>query len=190
MAALINPVYLKGSMVAKLREAFASSNPKGLQLQGFLDSAAYRQLLVTAGKPRFTLSEIRDLHSFFEDRESPVSNFFKSREFISFAAKLAGIRLSKSACSLKVFTHGRFTLANDTAKGKVEFLFDMSPGWKSEWGGASNYITDQGDRLVIPPLPNNLILVLKQGTSVEGYIKYVNHRARENGRVMVSGTLS
>ena len=189
LAALINRIYLKDNILGRLKRAFETSNPVGLQIQGFLDPGHYQGLLRLSSNANFKLNEQRDEYSFFEDSGCPVLNFFRSREFLDFASRVTGLELKKSDCSLKIFMHGSYTLAHFRQKGKVEFAFDMTPTWDIKWGGASNYITEEGDRLIIPPLPDNLILVLRKGTSAEGYIKYVNHKVLENGRVMIQGLL-
>lgn len=184
----VNPVYLKPKILKKVSEAYLSSIPVGVQLKDFFLPQEYREMLSLCNNPRFKKSEVRDLYSFFEDPKSNASPFFKSAEFIRFASKVSGIKLSKSVCSLKVFTPGCYTLASFRPKGKVEFLLDLTPSWRHEWGGSSNYIASDGDRLVLPPVPNSLILASME--NIEGYIKYVNHRAKGNGRIMVQGFMS
>ena len=184
---MIHPVYSKQGIIENFSGLFQDSNPKGLQIQSFFEEKYYRKLLLDGRKATFTLSEIRDQYSFFEDKNSSLAVFFRSNEFISFASKVCSMRLKSCDCSLKVFTTGRYTLAHYVRKGKIDFLFDLTATWNLLWGGSSNYITSSGDKLTIPPSANNLILLERKG--IEGYITYVNHLALSNGRIIVSGTL-
>ena len=184
---MINPKLLKPKIMEELSGGFKENNPKGVQVQGFMDLAAYKRFLAVVAKVKFKKSEVRDMHSFFE-AQSPALKFFSSREFLSFAAAVAGKKIAKAECSVRIFLSGCYTLMHDkaaAAKG-MEFYFDLTPGWNNEAGGAIVYITAAGEKLAIPPSPNTLIIA-KAGRS---YVKYVNHLAGEEGRLVVYGRLS
>lgn len=185
MAALINPKILKPKVMKELSSGFRENNPKGVQVQGFLEPECYLQALSEIGSAGFKKSEQRDTHSYFETKH-PALAFFSSKEFLSFASAVAGKRLAKAECSLRIFMAGSYTLLHDKAQKGIEFFFDLTPEWNDEAGGAIVYLTVAGEKLAIPPSPNTLIIA-EAGRS---YVKYVNHLAGDDGRLVVYGRLS
>ena len=167
-----------------LKESYADNNPKGLQISGFFEQSCYKQALLDVSTASFKHSEQRDTHSFFK-ANAPALRFFSSREFIEFASKISGKRFKKANCELRLFMNGCYTLLSDFDKPKTEFYFDMTPLWKAKWGGMTTYTADDAGRLAIPPSPN--MLIISEGRS---YVKYVNSLAKDEGRLVVYGTLA
>ena len=181
---MINQKLLKPKVLSELREGFRENNPKGVQVQGFMDAESYKKFLHAVAKAKFRKAEVRDVHSFFEAMP-PALRLFSSKDFLSFAAAVTGKRLTKVECSLRIFMAGCYTLMHDKALKGVEFYFDLTPQWEPEWGGATFFITRSGEKLMLPPSPNNLVIA-EAGRS---YVKYVSHLAGGDGRLMVHGRL-
>ena len=181
---MINPKILKQKVMAELGSGFRENNPKGVQVQGFMDAECYRQALSEISSADFKKSEQRNTHSYFEARPEALS-FFSSKEFLSFASAVVGKKLTKAHCTLRIFLAGSYTLLHDNPEKGVEFYFDLTQGWNNEAGGAIAYLTAGGEKLAIPPSPNTLIIA-EAGRS---YVKYVNHLAGEEGRLVVYGVM-
>ena len=168
-----------------LKENYRQNNPKGVQIQGFMDAESYKEFLAAIAKVSFEKAEIRDMYSYFEANSSALK-FFSSNEFLSFAAAITCKKLKLTKCSLKIFMAGCYTLMHDEAAKKgIEFYFDLTPQWSDSSGGMIVYLTKAGEKLAIPPSPNMLI-VAETGRS---YVKYVNHLAEDDGRLVVYGML-
>ena len=73
----------------------------------------------------------------------------------------------------------------ESKNGKTEFFFDLTPQWKAEWGGATFFVTEEGEKLMIPPVPNTLVIA----ESGRSYVKYVNRVAGKEGRLVVYGMM-
>ena len=168
-----------------LKENYRQNNPKGVQIQGFMDAESYKKFLVAIAKVNFRKAEIRDTHSYFE-ADSPALKFLSNNEFLSFAAAVTGKKFKSANCSLKIFMAGCYTLMHDELpKSKIEFYFDLTPRWSDSSGGMIVYLTKAGEKLAIPPSPNMLIIA-ETGRS---YVKYVNHLAGDDGRLVVYGII-
>ncbi|HLD96796.1 MAG TPA: hypothetical protein VI934_00455 [Candidatus Nanoarchaeia archaeon] len=182
---MINQKLLKPKVLKELLDGFRENNPRGVQVQGFMGAGHYKKFLRAVAKAQFKKAEARDTHSFFEARPAALK-FFSDREFLSFASAVVGRKLTRVECSLRIFMAGCYTLMYDKAQKGVEFYFDLTPHWGPEWGGATFFITGNGEKLMLPPAPNNLVIA-KAGRS---YVKYVNHTAGKEGRLMVHGSLT
>ena len=186
MAALIHLIYLKPEILDKLRQVFKENNPRGIQITSFMDLISYKFFLKEISKVKFQKNKIMDMHSFFESKPDAL-NFFNSPEFLSFASILTGKHLTKSDCSLRMFMKGCYTLIHEeTAEDGIEFFFDLTPKWDNEFGGYTAYLAYDGSKVITPQYPNTLILA----ESGRSYVKYVNHLAKSDGRLVVYGKLS
>ncbi len=185
---MINPKLLKPKVMKELSSGFKENNPQGVQVQGFMDAESYKKFLAVIANVKFKKSEVRDTHSFFEANHAALE-FFNSKEFLYFASVVTGKKLTKAECTLKIFLAGSYTLLhdnpNDNPKRGIELYFDFTPGWKAEWGGATFFVTKEGEKLMIPPAPNTLVIAEAR----RSYVKYVNKLAWGEGRLVVSGTL-
>lgn len=181
---MINPQILKPKVMRELSSGFRENNPQGVQVQGFMDTESYKKFLAAIAKAEFKKAEVRDMHSFFEDKP-PVLKLFSSNEFLSFAAQITGKKIAKAECSLRIFMAGCYTLMHDEAQKGVEFYFDITSQWETRWGGATFFVTEGGQKLMIPPAPNTLVIA----ESGRSYVKYVNRLAGQEGRLVVYGVL-
>lgn len=184
---MINQKILKSNIMAELKSGFRGNNPKGVQVQGFMDAESYKKFLAAVTNADFKKSEVRDTHSFFEAK-SDTLKWFGSKEFLSFASSVVGKKLAKASSALRIFLAGSYTLMHDeaTAEKGIEFCFDLTPQWRQDWGGSTVYLTDAGEKLVLPPAPNNLVI---NESSRRSYVKYVNNLAGKEGRLVVCGVL-
>ncbi len=182
---MINLKLLKPKVMKELSSGFAENNPKGVQVQGFMEPESYKKFLAAVAKAKLKKSEVRDTHSYFE-ADSPALKFFSSREFLAFAAAVTGKKIKKVTCSVRIFLKDCYTLMHDEKKASgIELFFDMTPQWMQEWGGSTVYLTDSGEKLILPPSPNSLIIAV----AGKSYVKYVNHLAGNEGRLVVYGTM-
>ena len=183
---MINPVYLKPEILDKLRQGFKENNPKGMQITSFMDLKSYASFLKKISEAKFQKNEIRDMHSFFESKPDALA-FFNIPEFLSFASVLMGAHLTKSDYTLRMFMKGCYTLIHEeTAEEGIEFFFDLTPKWDNKFGGNITYLAYDGSKVITPQYPNTLILA----ESGRSYIKYVNHLAKLEGRLIIYGKLS
>lgn len=182
---MINEAYLEPKILKKLSEEFKNNNPRGMQLTSFLDSKSYSLLLKSISSASFIKKEIRDMYSFFEAKNISL-DFFGTKEFLSFCSVLAGKKIKKDECSLRMFMRGCYTLIHEeTAKKGIEFFFDLTPEWNNGLGGQITYLSYDGSKVITPQYPNTLILA-EGGRS---YIKYINHLVKSKGKLMVYGRL-
>ena len=183
---MINPALLRPKVMEALNENYRQNNPKGVQIQGFMGAESYKKFLAAIAKVNFRKAEIRDMYSYFE-AQSPAMNFFSSKEFLSFAAAVTGKKPKAANCSLRIFMAGCYTLLHDEAADKkgAEFYFDLTPQLSAKSGGEIIYLTKEGQKLMIPPSPNMLVLA----GSGRSYVKHVNHLAGDKGRLVVYGLI-
>ncbi len=181
---MINAKLLKPKVLKELQQGFKENNPRGVQVQGFMDAESYKKFLAAIAKVEFKKAEVRDMLSFFEAKQIALK-WFGSREFLSFASAVVGKKLAKAKYSLRIFMAGCYTLMHDKAQKGIEFYFDLTPQWEPDWGGATFFVTEEGQKLMIPPTPNNLVVA----EASRSYVKYVNHLAGGEGRLVVYGVL-
>ncbi len=182
---MINKAYLEPKIIEKLSEGFKNNNPKGIQLTSFLESKLYASFLKQISNAKFKKNEIREMYSFFEAKNADLA-IFNSKEFLSFCSILSGKKVKKAECSLRMFMRGSYTLIHEeTAKEGIEFFFDLTPKWSDRFGGHITYLSYDGSKVVTPQYPNTLILA-EGGRS---YVKYANHLAKSEGRLMVYGRI-
>ena len=182
---MINKAYLKESTLEKFREIFQDNAPKGIQITSFMELDSYHEFLKSISSASFQKNDVRDMHSFFEAKPKALK-FFNSSEFISFASKITGKKLKKAKCSLRMFMKGCYTLIHEeTSKKGLEFFFDLTPEWNDSFGGQIAYLAYDGSKVITPQYPNTLILA----ESGRSYVKYVNHLAGSEGRLIVYGKM-
>lgn len=182
---MINKIYLEQKVIEKLSEGFRNNAPRGMQLTSFMDKDSYALFLKNISNANFIKKEIRDMYSFFEAKPAALS-FFKTKEFLSFCSALSGKKIKKSEPSLRMFMHGSYTLIHEeTAKKGLEFYFDLTPKWNNDFGGQIVYLAYDGSKVITPQYPNTLILA----ESGRSYLKYVNHLAGSEGRLIVYGKM-
>ncbi len=182
---MINKIYLKKSTLEKFRRIFNENNPKGIQITSFMEPDFYSKFLKGIINSKFQKNEVRDVHSFFEAKPGALK-FFNSPEFISFASKIAGKRLKKAKCSLRMFMKGCYTLIHEeTSKAGLEFFFDLTSKWNDSFSGYIAYLSYDGSKVITPQHPNTLILA----ESGRSYVKYVNSNAKSEGKLLVYGKL-
>jgi Rps23 Pro-64 3,4-dihydroxylase Tpa1-like proline 4-hydroxylase len=185
VAALITASFLKQNVLTTIRESYESNNPRGVQVADFLDDGAYKKMLRSVGTLKLKKTEVRDTHSFFAAGGKGLA-FFKSSEFLSFVSAVTGRVLTSADVSVRMFMHGNYTLMHDDAETDgVEFYFDMTPTWEASLGGYTAFLSEEGEKLIVQPAPNTLLLA-RSGRS---YVKYVNCRAGGEGRLVVCGLL-
>jgi len=182
---LINPIYLKKEILDKLKKEFRKNNPKSMQLTSFMDSKSYTLFLKLISNANFIKKEVRDMHCFFEAKNTNLK-LFNTKEFLSFCSALSGKKIKKSEPSLRMFMKGCYTLVHEeTAKKGIEFFFDLTPKWNERFGGQVTYLTYDGSKVITPQYPNTLILA----ESGRSYVKYVNNNAKSEGKLLVYGKL-
>jgi hypothetical protein len=78
------------------------------------------------------------------------------------------------------------TVINDekVEKPGIDLILDVTPDWKTEWGGSVFYVDGSGQFTMIKPEENKL-LIFRRDKGTHRFVQYVNHHAGKNKKVFL-----
>ncbi len=185
LSAIIHPQYLLKRVLDSAAERFAAG--KSIQLQQFL-LPKIAKVRIGALREHY----VPDQYRRHEPRSVPagikkIQNWLKSKEaaaLISFIVKRP-VRFKESCVC--VYQHSDYTVRHDQNRELpgYDILLDLTPRWTDRACGHHSYVDSKGNEIVrIPSLFNSLSIVHRPN-KVQAFVKYVNHHAGREKRIVL-----
>lgn len=186
---LINEDYLNAETIKRARASFLSNNfLPNIQLQSFLNENVLKSLQKEMKLLSYSHYYKPDQHSYFaaETPESFIS-LLESKDFKELITQITGIKVKDLFCEASYFRHKNYTLLSDKQiiKESLAFFFDLND-WDIKTGGYNWLLNNKEENIIYQPKANSLLLV-KQSNKLRSTIKYVNHQAKDNKRLLIKG---
>jgi len=92
----------------------------------------------------------------------------------------------KESC-LCVYTHRDYTLRHDKNKEPpgYDVILDLTPHWDTRACGHHSYVDRKGNELVRIPVAGNTLAIVHRTADVQKFVKYVNHHAGKDRRIVL-----
>ena len=114
--------------------------------------------------------------------------FLQSQDFLETVSILSGKTPKEVICELRLFEHENYTLLHDEIAQPegIAFELEFTPIWNEKWGRCTIFARKKKELACITPTPNTLTLV-RQDKNTKSFVKYVNHLAEKNIRIVLQG---
>ena len=187
----INPEYLKEQSILSFKDSLASPFP-AITLHSFFTEESYLALANATHRLSYEKEYAPDKYFY---RCAPIPKkmleFLHSEEFLSLLSAILEkdiTQLDQGRCYQ--FGWKNYTLLHDDIllTSGVDIIFDFTPSWNEDWGGAINYTEPGQESAELLSIPNSFHLI-KRSDDIQRFIKYVNHHANDHKRIFVMVTL-
>lgn len=192
MADLINPVYLHKKTLEQARTLFLNNTPNSIQLHQFLTQNCYHELIKKISRLAWKQKSIPDLYQYTTTKiPKDIKTILTTRGITTILNTITSRETILQHAELCCFEHYDYTLLNDacTKKQTLFFELELTPTWNLTWGGYTSYVNHGTELVRNNPTPNTLTIV-QQNKDTQHFIKYVNHFAQKNKRVLIRGILT
>ncbi len=186
----INPAYLLKHVLTDAGAQFAREG--SIQLRQFLIPDVARRLSAALSRATSRAHVIPDQYRCHEPNTLPRL----ARELQRVLAKTHEIRSIVSTIVQKpvrfrdacvcVYAHGDYTLLHDKNREPpgYDIILDLTPRWDPRSCGYHSYVKD-GDELVRVEPSFNTLTIVRRPASVRRFVKYVNHHAGKDKRIVI-----
>lgn len=174
---MINPQYLE--QFDRVKETLKKQDV--IQLHQFLDEKTLKEILSEIKNTAFKKTTNSMEESYFIGKPSQKLNALL-KELDPFISRLLGKK--RIMYEMALFTAGDYTLMHEK---RAEFIIDITSVWDVRFGGAITFHDGQGNATLIPPAFNSA--VCSTGKEFR-FIKYLNHHARTQQRMLIIGRIS
>lgn len=174
---MINKVYIKEQTIEKIKKVLKKEGC--IQLQNFFREKYYKVLYNKNIKLKkvyipnlcsYSFSEFKD-KKFLKQISNFLSNFY---------------RLKLKGSKILYFKHEDYTLLNDKTNEEegITIIIELTNNWNNEYGGYTLFTKNNKEVLRINPIKNSLTII-KTNKEMKSFVKYVNHKAKNNKRIFV-----
>jgi hypothetical protein len=182
---LIHPTYLDKATHRQIRDAYRANALPSVQLQGFLEPAAYEALVKKLAKARYKREVVADRYS----RDVAPLDAKDSELFCGLFELIKTVtgKSIKGKGRVERYSHRDFTLRNDEEKPPGLLLyFDCTPGWNPAVGGATIVTNTEAELARVRPMQNTLVII--DCSKAWPFVQYINHYAKKNSvlRIVIS----
>ena len=197
----INPEYLKEDAMQSIRDVIVEEST--VSLNECLLPSVYEALMKefrdvvewkVVGPPNLCRYE-QPIGTKQEEKDGSLLSLFKaflgSLAFKRFLARLSNLDLCmKVPCYYNCYclSRGSYSLMRDDCPEPLglDVIFSFEPtttdsSWKDDFGGQIHYVVDEETLLTLQPMASCSLVVRDEGTL--RFVKYVNSKAPENGRI-------
>jgi len=185
----INPNYVHPTVIKTLQQQFAQQD--SIQLRNFLNKECYDELAKPLSTASWKPRAVFDIYAHYTSTIKDVTAFLTSKQFLNLCSAITGLTLKHATFNTFLFKHRNYTLLNDELREPpgIAFELDFTADWQKEWGGYTSIVNGENELFRITPTPNTLTLY-KRDRTIQSFVKYVNHLAGKDMRIVVRGTLS
>lgn len=187
----LSPLYGYDAVQDQMRTAFKKSKPSVLLLPDFLTTRSCTSLARSLDVLKGSVAFSAERHSFTNVPLTQAHRgFFASPAFFDFVRVASGINVRDVRLGAMRFGHRDFTLLHDDQLSDERFVFfytQVSPRWKSNFGGSIIFsFGDEREPLIFEPKHNTLVL-FKVPKGMRDFVKYVNHYAGDESLTYLFG---
>ena len=190
---VINKDYLQEGTIKNIKKQFElNKNIPSVHLHQFLEKKFYMK--VKKELQQESWKRLTDIlaYSYENARISPsLAKLFHDPAFLKFLSFILCKKARRVDASCYSFGWKDYTVLHDLGKEKAGFdiVLDFSDTWDSLWDGSLVYTESKGEGLIVPASGNSLLLVQRKNIHIRKFLKYVNHYAGKNKRVLVMGKI-
>jgi hypothetical protein len=186
----INPVYLSHHALYDAAMQFARG--KSIQLQQFLIPDAAKALSVQLAKAPLKVHYVPDQYRRHEPKTIPTlakqlrSVLSTTHEMRNIISTIVQENVRFKDARLCVYKHGDYTVRHDKNREPpgYDVLIDLTPRWDARACGHHSYVDSMGnERVKVSPAFNTLSIVHRLA-KLQKFVKYVNHNAGDDRRIV------
>lgn len=183
---LVHPQYLLRSILDAAAERFAAG--KSIQLQQFLlPNIAAKASRIGQLKEHY----VPDQYRCREPNGIPVAlrtlqNWLKSREAAALISFIIKKKVSFKESCICSYQHRDYTVRHDKNRELpgYDVLLDLTPSWNARACGHHSYVKN-GEEIVRIPAMFNSLAIIHRPNNVQKFVKYVNHHAGKDKRIVL-----
>jgi hypothetical protein len=192
----INPQYFLRSVLQDAAAAFARTG--SIQLHNFLipdvAQTLAKQLSAVPLKQHYVPDQYRchepaRIPALAKQLQRVLATTHEMRDIIS--AIVQKKTAFKESC-LCAYARGDYTLLHDKLKEPAGYdvIIDLTPHWDNRACGHHSYVDGKGNEIARVPVMPNALAIVRRPASVMKFVKYVNHHAREDKRIVLEARFS
>jgi len=185
----LNSTYLEGETVEQIKESFNSEQDlSSISLQQFFTDKTFKKLQLEIDNSKFN-KETKLMEYKFESTELPsaIKEILNSKELIEFIESIIQKKIKKIDGKLYLFSHKDYALRTQEEIDQYEFIIDFSD-WNEELGGSIIYVDEKGETFRLPS-NENTVSIVHRTKKFDRFVKYVNHYAKEEARIIIIGKI-
>ena len=190
MGNVIHPQYTLKNVLYSAAGRFERG--KSIQLHQFLLPEAFAKASRALLAAPVSESYLPDRYRGHAPKKIPSSvsgllRWLKSKEAAELVSLIVDKRVRCASIGIAVLTHGDYTLLHDKNKESPGFdvILDLTPQWDNRACGYHSYVDGDSNELVrVDPAPNTLTIVHRP-KNVMKFVKYVNHFASKDKRIVL-----
>jgi hypothetical protein len=188
---VINPKYLSDDVLKTAAKYFAREN--SLQLQQFLIPDVAQELGNALSKAPLKAQSIPDRFAYHEFTRLPAiakqvgKIFATTHEIRKIISVITQKELTFEEAFWRAYTAGDYTLLHDenAAPPGYDVILDVTPRWDNRACGHHSYVDGRGNELARVPVVPNALAIIKKPATVLPFVKYVNHYAGKDRRIVL-----
>lgn len=190
---MITPAYLEKKTQTILRKSFYQNQElPSVQLRQVFDHEFYRKLQPEILSLSYQANRQLLTHSYLTAAlPAPLLRLFHSSEFFSVISGIIGRPVQKVDFHAHLFSWKDYTVLSDETiePAGIDIIIDLTEDWPEGAGGEIIYRDQEGNYFPLPSAPNMLAIVQRKRT-IQKFVKYVNHYAGTQKRVLLLGRIS
>lgn len=158
-----------------------------IQLHGFLQYAVARRISLSGSLKHHYVPDQYSYHTFkLSSVAKNLEKFIRSADFAAIISAIVGKKVKIKHASWRGYTHGDYTVRHDKLPEPpgYDIVLDFTPRWDPRACGQHSFVQGGQEIIRIPPVFNSLTIV-KRPKHVQKFVKYVNHRAGKDKRIVL-----
>lgn len=186
---LINPVYFTKHALVDASIQFAKE--RSIQLQNFLLPDVFAKASCDLSREKLDLLFVPDQERCQAPKRVPASSclllgWLKSKEAASLISTIVQKKVRCKIIGVLILVHGDYSLLHDKQKESpgYDVFIELTPHWDVRACGNHSYVKDGEELVRVVPVPNTFTIVHRPA-GVQSFIKYVNHSAARDKRLIL-----
>jgi len=187
---MIHPQYYLTSTVRAAARQFAKEG--SIQLRQFLLPDAYKKAALPLQKAALREQYLPDQYHCHEPKKisaavKQLQRWLKTKEAATIISAVIQKKVRYKESCLCVYTHRDYTVRHDknTEPPGYDVLLDLTPRWNNRACGHHSYVDADGNELVRIPVAGNTLAIISRPNGAQKFVKYVNHFAGKDRRVVL-----
>ena len=187
---VINPKYLSDDVLKTAAKYFAREN--SIQLRQFLLPEAFAKAARALSNASLGELYVPDQYRWHAPKKIPESvsvllSWLKSEEASKIISCVANRSIRCALVGISVLTQGDYSLLHDKLKEPpgYDVILDFTPRWDNRACGHHSYVDGNGNELARVPVMPNALAIVKRPAGVMKFVKYVNHYAGKDRRIVL-----
>ena len=185
------PIHIQYFMDRVLDKASAQFRKEwSIQLHRFLQPEIYKKAIALARAP-LKSQYVPDQYCYHTFKSTPViakqlMRMVQSADFAAIISIIVGKKIRLRHAAWRVYQHGDYTVRHDKLKEPpgYDVLLDITQHWDERACGHHSFVQGGKEIVRISPMPNSLAII-KRPSHLQKFVKYANHHAGKDKRVVL-----